>query len=79
MPGNLLALGTVPAQEACARPSESDYAARAFAQDFDPYLEVVVSFARLRARGGVESALSLYLNFINLFLFLLRVQGGRRT
>jgi hypothetical protein len=32
MPRNLLALGTVPAQEACARPSESDYAARAFAQ-----------------------------------------------
>jgi hypothetical protein len=32
MPGSLFALGTVPAQEASARPSESDYAARAFAQ-----------------------------------------------
>jgi hypothetical protein len=32
MLGNLFALGTVPAQVASARPSESDYAARAFAQ-----------------------------------------------
>ena len=32
MLGRLFALGTVPAQESSARPSESDYAARAFAQ-----------------------------------------------
>jgi hypothetical protein len=30
--GNVLALGPVPAQEAPARPGDSDYAARAFAQ-----------------------------------------------
>ena len=30
--GNILALGPVPAQEAPARPGDSDYAARAFAQ-----------------------------------------------
>lgn len=32
MQGNVLALGPVPAQEASARPGDSDYAARAFAQ-----------------------------------------------
>jgi hypothetical protein len=72
MQANVLALGPVPAQETAARPGDSDYAARAFAQcqrfiallrlsmgpepagarlgvrrsaqDFDPYLEVVVTF-----------------------------------
>jgi FtsH-binding integral membrane protein len=28
---------------------------------------------------AIMGALSLYLNFINLFLILLRFQGGRRT
>ena len=32
MQGNVVALGPVPAQEAPARPGDSDYAARAFAQ-----------------------------------------------
>ena len=32
MQGNILALGPVPAQEVPARPADSDYAARAFAQ-----------------------------------------------
>ena len=32
MQANVLALGPVPAQEAPARPGDSDYAARAFAQ-----------------------------------------------
>ena len=32
VPRNLLALGPVPGQEASARPGESDYEARAFAQ-----------------------------------------------
>jgi hypothetical protein len=32
MQANVLALGPVPAQEAAARPGDSDYSARAFAQ-----------------------------------------------
>ena len=32
MQGNVLALGSVPAEESPARPGDSDYAARAFAQ-----------------------------------------------
>jgi len=30
------------------------------------------------SRIGVMGALSLYLSFINLFLFILRIVGGRR-
>ena len=73
MPGNLFALGTVPAQEACAR--------------FIALVRRRLGPERDGARLGVRrsdqdfdrGALSLYLNFINLFLILLRVQGGRRT
>jgi hypothetical protein len=73
MRGNLFALGTVPAQEACAR--------------FIALLRRRLGPERDGARLGIRrsdqdfdlSTLSLYLKFMNLFLILLRVQGGRRT
>jgi FtsH-binding integral membrane protein len=34
--------------------------------------------ATLAGRKAVMGALSLYLNFINLFMMLLRLMGGRR-
>ena len=49
MPANVLALGPVPVEESPARPGESDYAARAFAQ-------CQRFIALLRRRMGPEPA-----------------------
>jgi hypothetical protein len=49
MPANVLALGPVPAEETPARPGDSDYAARAFAQ-------CQRFIALLRRRMGPEPA-----------------------
>ena len=40
---------------------------------------VVDGHAIAAGRASIMGALSLYLNFINLFLFMLRFMGGRRN